>query len=230
MLSADSSRILCVVSRENQSSDDTTFPSTLGIESPVCCSHVCSSHAHRRASLSTGMQCGTLTPEHARLVHLRFTCFRGEGCGAFVRFFFPFRAICCRYHIDHEAVPEFDEQRYWHECLTPTNFKRKTTPLSYNSWNGAMKKAYAELNLSYKKTTHVFRSSGMCLALFVLRICRFLFFVYAAPLPSCCVRVCCEGSKMAALGGCRPDEIRQHGRWNQASVFVDAAFKYLSQC
>jgi len=95
-----------------------------------------------------------------------------------------------RYHIDHEAVPEFDEQRYWHECLTPTNFKRKTTPLSYNSWNGAMKKAYAELNLSYKKTTHVFRSSG---------------------------------SKMAALGGCRPDEIRQHGRWNQevmGSVYI----------
>jgi len=146
-------------------------------------------------------------------------------CIRFVSFF-TFRAIRFRYHLDHEAVPEFDEQRYWHECLTPTSSKRKNTPLSYNSWNGAMKKAYAELNLSYKKTTHVFRSSGMCLALFVLFVSVSVSFAYYVLFIYLFICVCCEGSKMAALGGCRPDEIRQHGRWNQASLFVDVVFNY----
>ncbi len=62
--------------------------------------------------------------------------------------------------MDKEAPPVFTNKEYWDDCVTPSNNKNRTKCLTYNAWNGAMKKAYAALNLTYKKTTHVFRSSG----------------------------------------------------------------------
>jgi hypothetical protein len=64
------------------------------------------------------------------------------------------------YHVDAETAPQFANQAYWNDAVTPSQPTEPTKPLSYTAWNSAMKNIYGQLHISYKKTTHVFRASG----------------------------------------------------------------------
>jgi hypothetical protein len=67
-----------------------------------------------------------------------------------------------RFHVDGETPPVFVNKAYWNDYLTPTSSSNVTTELSYSSWNNAMNSAYSALNITWTKTTHVYRASGQC--------------------------------------------------------------------